>query len=152
MCFAFGVGFIGQCSRFQFFPSFHCSFPEETVFPFTPAGEKSAQSPRTYAQVAGASPSSGARPRRQVRVPERYREAAGELQRRRHVSSSSSRRRPEPQTARQAVLPGPSSAPASLAAPSSPGEPAANELAPRSEQRRAVKKASAREKEKRAKK
>ena len=152
MCFLSWFCFMGQCSRFQFFPSFHFSFPEETVSHLTPAGEERAQSQRTYAHVAGAIPLSGARPRRQVRVPERYREAAGELQRRRHVSSSSSRGRPDPQTARQAARPGPSSAPASLAAPSSPDEPAANELAPRSEQRRAVKKASAREKEKRAKK
>ena len=137
---------------FPIFPILPFSFPEETDSQPSPAGGERAQTRRTYAQVAGVIPLSGARPRRQVRVPERYKEAAYGLQRRRHVSSSSSRGRPVPQAAPQTARPGPAPAPASLSAPSSPEEPAAKELASHSEQRRPDKKSTAREKEKRAKK
>ena len=136
---------------FHFLPSFHFSFPDETDSQLSPAGGARAQTRRTYAQVAGVIPLSGARPRRQVRVPERYKEATVGLQRRRHVSSSSSRGRPDPQTARQTARPGPASAPASLSSPPSSEVPAAKELCSRSE-RRAEKGSTAREKEKRAKK
>ena len=132
--------------RFIFF-----LFPDKTDSQLSPAGEAHAQIQRTYAQVAGVIPVSGARPRRQVRVPERYREAAAGLQRRRHVSSSSSRGRPDLQAARPTARPGPASAPASLSAPSSPEEPAAKELVSHSE-RRSDKRSSAREKERKAKK
>ena len=57
LCFLSWVCFMGQCSRFQFFPSFHFSFPEETVSHLTPAGEERAQSQRTYACLLYTSPS-----------------------------------------------------------------------------------------------